>query len=75
MLGLLLALWGLRRCDQALSREDNLPLQQTLWLSRTRQVARLTLWLSGLSLTIQFMLLAGGYYQAWLGRLDMWLAG
>jgi hypothetical protein len=75
--GTLLTLWAwsIGRRELAILEHGELPVQETLRLSRLDRLARVMLVACALLLAAQVYLLTTGFYQGLLLRADLWLAG
>lgn len=74
--GTLLTIWGwsITRRELAILEHGELPVQETLRLTRLERAARVMISACGVLLVIQAYLLTTGFYQGLLLRMDLWLA-
>jgi hypothetical protein len=75
--GTLLTLWArhIVRQELAILEHGELPVLETLRLTRQERFASLMLLACGVMLVAQVYLLSSGFYQRLLLRFDLWLAG
>ncbi|MFH1469899.1 MAG: hypothetical protein ABIO70_36280 [Pseudomonadota bacterium] len=73
--GALLALWAraIARRELAILEHGELPVQETLRLTRLERLATWLLMATGALLALQVYLLVTGAYRTMLLRLDVWL--